>query len=83
MEDLIEFEPKELTPGIKLLNGSFVSFEGIQIPVVQATDKFSKSGWYGTDHPNTATAEWGREMLSATIDYFARFIEAFQKIELK
>ena len=83
MEDLIEYTPKDLAPGIKLLNGSFVSFEGVQIPVVQATDNFSKSGWYGTDHPNTATAEWGREMLSATIDYFARFIEAFQKIELK
>lgn len=82
MEDLMEFTPEPLAPGLEFVHGGIVSFEGISIPVARTTDRFSQAGWYGKDHPATATPEWGREMLSATIDYFVRFIKAFQQIKL-
>ena len=82
MENLMEFTPAPIGPGLEFVHGGIVSFEGIGIPVVRATDQFSQAGWYGNDHPRTATPEWGREMLKTTTDYFARFLRAFAQAKL-
>ena len=82
MEDLMEFTPCDLGPGLGFVHGGTVDFEGISIPVVRSTEKFSQAGWYGKDHPKTATPEWGQEMLKATTDNFIRFIRNFEKVQL-
>ena len=41
-----------------------------------------RSGWYGPDHPSTATVEWGTEMLNTTADFLVDFMRAFEKIPL-
>lgn len=82
MEDLMEFTPESPVPELQFVHGSTLSFEGIAIPVPRTTERFSQAGWYGNDHPSTANAQWGEEMLKATTDYFARFITAFEKMPL-
>ncbi len=82
MENLIEFTPKDLGPGLSFIHGGTVGFEEVAIPVIRTTEKFSQAGWYGKDHPKTAAPEWGREMLKTTTEYFIRFIQAFEKVEL-
>ena len=43
---------------------------------------FRSNGWYGHDAPDTATPEWGREMLQMMADYIADFVEAFERAPL-
>ena len=38
------------------------------------------SGWYGPDSPETATKEWGEEMLAATADFMVDFIRKFAAV---
>ena len=52
----------------------------MEIP--RSTPHVTDSGWIGPDHPNTATEEWGREMLQTTADYIVDFMEEFKKVSL-
>jgi len=61
--------------------GSII-YKGIAIPVQRTTEKVSKPGWTGPDHPKTASVKWGEEMLEATADFVAGFIREFENCEL-
>ena len=39
-------------------------------------------GWIGPDHPNTATPEWGQEMVQTTADYIVDLVEELKKVKL-
>jgi len=60
-----------------------VKFKGVEIKVNRPIKSFTDNGWFGwPDHPKTATAEWGQEMLDAVADYTAEFIEAFKRAKI-
>lgn len=82
MEYFMPFEPKDLSADLPF-SGSFnVKFKGVTVPVPRHVDRYSACGWYGPDSPETATKEWGGEMLAATADFCAEFIQAFEKAEI-
>ncbi len=56
-----------------------VEFEGAIIDMVRDVKAVTPAGWFGPDHPSTATEEWGREMLQRVADYCVKFIEAFRE----
>lgn len=79
MEYFMPFEPKDLTEDLTF-GGSFnVKCGRVSVPVPRHVDRYSQSGWYGPDSPETATKEWGEEMLSATADFCVDFIKKFEK----
>ena len=60
-----------------------VKYKGVNVEILRPVDQVtSTGGWIGPDHPNTATEEWGKEMLQTCADYIADFMEEFQKIDL-
>lgn len=60
-----------------------VEYKGVSVEIIRSTPNVTDSGWIGPDHPNTATEEWGREMLQTTADYIVDFMEAFKRAPLK
>ena len=77
-----EFEPKDLSKELTFAGASNVMFKGISVPVPRHVERFSECGWFGPDSPQTATVDWGKKMLSATADFCADFIEAFDKVSI-
>ena len=77
-----EFHPKDLSADLKFDGATNVSFKGISIPVPRHVDRWAEYGWYGPDSPHLATVNWGTKMLSATAEFCADFIEAFEKVEI-
>ena len=59
-----------------------VEFRGISLPLPRTNRKITDNGWYGSDHPSTATVEWGTEMLNTTADFLVDYMRAFEKIPL-
>lgn len=59
-----------------------VRFKGVEIEILRNTPKVTDNGWIGPDHPNTATVEWGREMVQTTADYILDLIEELKKVRL-
>ena len=59
-----------------------VEFRGISLPLPRTNRKITDNGWYGPDHPSTATVEWGTEMLNTTADFLVDYMRAFEKIPL-
>lgn len=57
-----------------------VRYKGVEVAVPRIVTDITDSGWIGPDHPNTATEEWGREMLQTCADYIVDFIDAFNRI---
>ena len=77
-----ELKFSHLTDKLETTGFSSVRYKGVTVEIPRLTDSVTDSGWIGPDHPRTATAEWGREMLSATADYIAEFMEEFKKAPL-
>ncbi|MDL2294231.1 creatininase family protein [Ruminococcaceae bacterium OttesenSCG-928-D13] len=59
-----------------------VAFKGHGVFMPRMCSRYSKNGWVGPDRPETATEEWGKEMLQTVADYIADFCEAFKKVKL-
>lgn len=59
-----------------------IRFKGVEFEVLRNTRNVTDNGWIGPDHPNTATVEWGNEMLQATADYIVELIEELKKVEI-
>ena len=78
-----DIEPKGLSAALTAEGLGVVIFKGINIPAPRTTEKVSPVGWTGPDHPKKASVEWGIEMLEATADFIAKFIEEFEKCELQ
>ena len=72
----------DLNENLKATGFRSVEYKGVSIEIIRSTPKVTDSGWIGPDHPNTATPEWGREMLQKTADYIVDFLEEFKKVPL-
>ena len=72
----------DLTDNLKTTGFRSVQYKGVSVEIMRSTPHVTDSGWIGPDHPNTATEEWGREMLQATADYIVDFMEEFKKVKL-
>lgn len=57
-------------------------FEGVTVEIPRPTIAVTANGWIGPDHPRTADATWGAEMLEACADYIVRFVAAFEAAPL-
>ena len=73
---------KSLSEELPFSGMSAVRFKGVDIPMRRFTTDVTDNGWVGADHPKYATKEWGEQMINATADYIAEFIEAFKKVDL-
>lgn len=71
-----------ITENIKTSGFKTVNFKGIDLPMCRPITSFTNNGWVGADHPEQATAQWGKEMLQAVADYIVEFMEEFKKAEL-
>ena len=71
-----------LTENLKATGFRSVEYKGVSVDIIRSTPHVTDSGWIGPDHPNTATEEWGREMLQTTADYIVDFMEEFKKVKL-
>ena len=82
-KDLIcDNAPKDPTDELHACGLRRVEFRGISLPLPRTNRKITDNGWYGPDHPSTATVEWGTEMLNTTADFLVDFMRAFEKIPL-
>ena len=82
MEYFMPFAPKDLSEDLTFAGSFHVYSNGISVPVPRRVDHYSSCGWYGPDSPETATAEWGEEMLNATADFCVDFIRKFEKVRI-
>ncbi|MDP4088498.1 MAG: creatininase family protein [Bacillota bacterium] len=73
---------KDVNENIVATGWRSVKFKGVQVDILRSTRSITDNGWIGTDHPNTATEEWGKEMIKTTADYIVDFIEELKKVEL-
>ena len=71
---------KDVNEDIKATGLKTVNFKNVEVIIPRNVADISDNGWIGPDHPNTATKEWGNEMLNAISDYIVKFIESFSKI---
>ena len=74
------FIPKDLSKDLTFVQSYNVNCNGITVPVPRHVNRYTESGWYGPDSPETATKEWGEEMLAATADFLADFIKKFAAV---
>ena len=72
----------DLTENLKATGFRSVEYKGVSVEILRSTPHVTDSGWIGPDHPNTATEEWGREMLRTCADYIVDFMEEFKKAPL-
>ncbi len=72
----------DLTDKLKATGFRSVEYKGVSVDIMRSTPHVTDSGWIGPDHPNTATEEWGREMLQTCADYIADFMEEFKQVQL-
>lgn len=78
--DLIEdFTPGNINELLPHSSISTVTFKGATIDLPRDVRAVTATGYFGPDHPSTATREWGEEMLKAVLDYTTEFVEAFSK----
>ncbi|MDR1794511.1 MAG: creatininase family protein [Erysipelotrichaceae bacterium] len=83
-EEMLEYPNtlKDITPEIKANGLSTAVYKGVQVVIPRLSIHVTDNGWYGPDHPSTATEKWGKEMLYKTADYIADFMKEFEKAEL-
>ena len=84
--DKTEIEPAvpftDLTQQMKVISPSIINFGGGTVIVPRNVQSTTKNGWFGPDHPENATVEWGIKMLSTFADYLCDFIEEFKKVSV-
>lgn len=81
--DLVEdLKFKPVSDEIEATGFKTVRFKGVEVPMPRPVTDISDNGWIGPDHPNTATEEWGKEMLDACANYIAEFMAAFRRVPL-
>ena len=73
---------KSLSEDLPFSGLASIRFKGVDIPMRRFSRDVTDNGWVGNDHPKYATREWGEQMINATAEYIAEFIEAFKKVKL-
>ncbi len=74
---------RDLTDELHATGMRTVRYKGVEVDIPRVTASVTDNGWVGPDHPETATEQWGRDMLRASADYIVDFIGEFQKIDLE
>ena len=72
--------PRDLSPELPFDGSSRVKCGPVSVNVSRRVHRYSDAGWYGEDDPKLATKEWGQEMLQATEDWMADFLQKFEKV---
>ena len=78
----LPLEMANITDNLVATGFRTVHFKGVEIEVLRNTPKVTDNGWIGPDHPNTATPEWGQEMVQTTADYIVDLVEELKKVKL-
>lgn len=73
---------KDINDNLTATGFRSVRFKGVEIEILRPTPEVTDNGWIGPDHPNTATVEWGIEMLNNTADYIVDLIEELKQVKL-
>lgn len=81
MDLAMEFHPKDLSPELPFAAANDVLCDGVPVTVPRPVSSHSKSGWFGKDDIQTASVQWGEEMLAGVADFIASFIDKFQRAE--
>ncbi len=72
----------DLGEGLPTAGFDRVKFKEISVLMPRMCERYVGNGWIGPDPPETATQEWGKEMLAATADFIVEFMEEFKKAEI-
>lgn len=80
MELYRPFVPRDLSPELPFDGSSRVKCGPVSVNVSRRVHRYSDAGWYGEDDPKLATKEWGEEMLQATEDWMADFLQKFERV---
>ena len=83
--DVSAFEPVQmhgLSDELPATGWDSVCYKGVNIPVPRLDGDVTPNGWLGNDPLETATPEWGQEMLEAAAVWAADFIKAYREIKL-
>jgi len=75
-------ELKNISDNLVATGFRTIRFNGVEFEVLRNTPNVTENGWIGPDHPNTATVEWGKEMLQTTANYIVDLIEEFKLVKL-
>lgn len=83
--DMSAYEPMDIKNiSDNLLGSGFntINYKGIDITIPRNYTNVTNNGWIGKDNPQNANEKWGKEMLEATAQYLADFIEEFRKVKM-
>ena len=73
----------DISENIKGTGFYSVQYKGVSFNIPRQIRKISPTGgWIGADHPNTATEEWGKEMLQTCADYIADLANEFKTVKV-
>ena len=72
----------DLSENLRSTGFRTVSFRDVNVLIPRAANKVMSNGWFGPDHPKTATKEWGEPMLQAAADFVAAFAREFERLPL-
>lgn len=72
----------DISPDMPTTGWGSVNYKGATVVIPRENRHYMGNGWYGTDHPETATKEWGDAMLRTMADYIADFAADFEKVAL-
>ncbi|MEE3487375.1 MAG: creatininase family protein [Bulleidia sp.] len=72
----------DISPLMKTTGWSTVDYKGATVIIPREMYHYSDNGWYGKDAPDTASEEWGKEMLQAFADWMDDFLKAFAEVQL-
>jgi creatinine amidohydrolase len=75
-------ELKNISDNLVATGFRTIRFKGVEFEVLRNTPNVTENGWIGPDHPNTATVEWGKEMLQTTANYIVDLIEELKLVKL-
>lgn len=81
MELAMEYRPIDLSDELPYSYSGDVICDGVTVPVPRPTSAYSKSGWFGPDDIQTASVEWGNEMLNGVADFIASFTDKFSRAQ--
>lgn len=81
MELAMESEPKHLSEDLTYGGANQVLCCGIPVQVPRQIRNIAEAGWFGPDHIQTASSEWGAEMMNEVADFLADFIEKFEQVK--
>ncbi len=69
-------------PEMKTTGWGTVDYKGATVIIPREMIHYSANGWYGKDRPDTATEEWGKEMLQSFVDWMDDFLKTFENVKL-